>query len=79
MEGRRWVKLKRLLAVLLLVFLLAPSMVLANSTPVYMENYPGFNIAPMKDTPIKVDREHLLFQIDERCLGAMPWSLPVIP
>lgn len=58
-------KLKRLLAVLLLVSLLAPAMVLANSTPVYLENYPGFNIAPLKDSPIKVDREHLLFQIDE--------------
>jgi hypothetical protein len=59
-------KLEGILAVLLIIFLLVPSGVMANSTPVYMENYPGFNIAPMKDSPIKVDREHLLFQIDER-------------
>lgn len=38
----------------------------ANSTPVYMKEYPSFSIAPMKDSPIKVDKEKLTFKIDEK-------------
>lgn len=56
---------KGLTVLLVIMALLAPSAAMANSTPVYMENYPAFNIAPMKDSPIKVDREQLIFKIHE--------------
>jgi hypothetical protein len=54
------------LACFLLLSLLLPTTALANSTPVYMEQYPSFNIAPLNGTPIVVDKEKLIFQIDER-------------
>ena len=36
----------------------------ANATPVYMEEYPAFSVAPVNDVPVRVDREELTFRID---------------
>ncbi len=50
---------------LLLFILLIPALVLANATPVYIEEYPGLSISPMEDSSIEVKREELFFNIDE--------------
>lgn len=49
----------------LIILMLIPIFVFANSAPIYMEEYPSFNISPMKSNSIKVENEQLYFKIDE--------------
>ncbi len=59
-------KMKITTALMLVVSLIMPTAVFANAAPVYLERYPSFNIAPMDDCPIRVERENLTFKITER-------------
>ena len=56
----------RLSVLFFMLLLLTPLIAQANAAPVYMEQYPGFSIAPAGDFPLAVDRETLTFQIDQR-------------
>ena len=65
MFARKW--RINITAVLIVVLSLGiPMTAFANSMPVYIDEYPAFDIAPMEDCPVKVDKEQLTFKIDER-------------
>ncbi len=49
----------------LMIFIM-PITVYANSAPIYMSKYPSFEISPMQDCPVIVEKESLRFKIDER-------------
>ncbi|MFZ7103151.1 MAG: hypothetical protein ACOWWO_10935 [Peptococcaceae bacterium] len=53
----------KLMMIILFLSLVIPVTAFANSAPVYLEKYPGFNIAPKEDSPLKVEHEQLTFKI----------------
>ena len=59
-------KIKLTTALILVISLFVPNAAFANAAPVYLERYPSFNMAPMDDCPIRVERENLTFKITER-------------
>ncbi|TCO79811.1 hypothetical protein [Marinisporobacter balticus] len=58
-------KVKKIVVFILIIILLVPITVFGNSSPVYLEKYPSFNIAPREDCPVKVESETLTFKMDE--------------
>lgn len=47
------------------LLLLCTTIVWANSMPIYMSEYPSFNISPMQDCPIEIQKEVLTIDINE--------------
>ena len=59
---------------MMLLFSSLTSGVSANAGPIYMEEYPAIGIAPKDDVDIAVEKETLLFRVDENNPGLASFS-----
>lgn len=56
----------RKVVISMIVIIMTTVIAFANSSPIYLSEYPSFSIAPMKENILKVEKEKLKFEISER-------------